>query len=401
MCAARRVSRDGDRRPAGEGSVYFDEVNGCWFACLPRGPDGKRPKRRAKSEAEAWKKLRALQRQREQGLATEKQPALLSYAPAWLAAKKSIAPNTRAAYQYLIDRWLIPLLGKLRIDGISPDHVRALISAIEKAERSPWHAYVVLRAMLNTAVREGKLVRNPVKLVEAPAPPAAVVQPLEPAGVVSFFDVITEHRLELLYHIAIFHGPREGECLGLLWSDLDWETGALKITGQVQTVKIDGTYVTRRVTWTKASKRKKSTDSTKHRVLYLTPAQLDRLREHWKCQQDERRMRGVEWREHGLMFPSEVGTPIQPRNLVTHFKKALKRASLPETTRFHDLRHTCATLMLTEGAKLLDVADQLGHSAISTTANFYGHVYEETRRSHTGALEERVKRERIKKGQTG
>ena len=104
----------------------------------------------------------------------------------------------------------------------------------------------------------------------------------------------------------------------------------------------------------------------------------DVLHQH-RTHQDSQRT-SEHWQEHGLVFPSNVGTLMEPGNLHRRFKIVLKRAGLPATVRFHDLRHSCATLLLAQGVPLVVVRDTLGHAQISTTADIYGHVLPETHR---------------------
>lgn len=113
---------------------------------------------------------------------------------------------------------------------------------------------------------------------------------------------------------------------------------------------------------------------------------VDLLVDHRRQQEEERLAWGEEWEEHGLVFPSERGTPLEPRNLHRHFKIALKRAGLPETTRFHDLRHSCATFLIAQGVHPRVVMEILGHSQISLTMNTYGHVQPETQRDATSKV---------------
>ena len=103
------------------------------------------------------------------------------------------------------------------------------------------------------------------------------------------------------------------------------------------------------------------------------------LRQHRAKQLQERLLAGTQWQENGLVFPSTIGTPLEPRNVHRLFHKALERAGLPRT-RFHDLRHTCATLLLVQGVPARVVMETLGHSQISLTMNTYSHVLPELQR---------------------
>jgi integrase len=113
------------------------------------------------------------------------------------------------------------------------------------------------------------------------------------------------------------------------------------------------------------------------RELPLSEELVVRLRVHRTNQDEERRLLGEQWKDYDLVFPSEVGTVLMARNLVRHFKAALQRAELPSSFRFHDLRHTAATLMLAAGVPLKTVSDILGHSSIQVTADTYGYTFEE------------------------
>jgi len=114
--------------------------------------------------------------------------------------------------------------------------------------------------------------------------------------------------------------------------------------------------------------------TTGKRTLPLPTRLVEALRVHWLNLQESRRSLGMEWKEHGLVFPSEVGTPVSPRNLVRQFKSTLKRAGLPQTIRFHDLRHSCATFLVAQGVHPRVAMEILGHSHISTTMEIYGHA---------------------------
>lgn len=123
------------------------------------------------------------------------------------------------------------------------------------------------------------------------------------------------------------------------------------------------------------------------RMLPLPEILVRVLQEHQREQEAERRIRGDEWHEHGLIFPSTVGTPLIGRNLVRHFKDMLARAGLPETIRFHDLRHSCASFLVAQGVHMRVVMEVLGHSRIAITADTYSHVVDSTMRDAIDRLE--------------
>jgi integrase len=121
--------------------------------------------------------------------------------------------------------------------------------------------------------------------------------------------------------------------------------------------------------------------------LRLSRQAVSALRAHRKRQLEERVRKAGLWEDHGLVFPSEVGTPMSGRNLYRAFKIRVKRASLPQTLRFHDLRHTCATLLLRQGVNPKFVQELLGHADISLTLNTYSHVLPDMGDAATGGMD--------------
>ncbi len=110
------------------------------------------------------------------------------------------------------------------------------------------------------------------------------------------------------------------------------------------------------------------------RRIDLTPGSVEALKRHRKAQLEERQRRAGLWQDQDLVFPSSVGTPLSHRNAVRSFKGLLRRAELPETTRFYDLRHTCATLLLSRNVHPKFVQELLGHASIALTLDTYSHV---------------------------
>jgi integrase len=180
-------------------------------------------------------------------------------------------------------------------------------------------------------------------------------------------SAVAGQRFELIYRLTLSLGLRRGEVLGLRWQDVDLTGRTLHITMALQ--RYQG-KLHLAPTKTQASTR----------CLPLPDLFIAALQAHRTAQALERAAAETDWIEHDLVFPSQRGTPTEPRNLIRHFKRALSVAGLPETIRFHDLRHSCATFLIAQGVHPRVVMEILGHSQISVTMNTYGHVLPESQR---------------------
>jgi integrase len=167
-----------------------------------------------------------------------------------------------------------------------------------------------------------------------------------------------------LYVLAISTGMREGELLGLKWQDINFDTGKLSVRRSLVITKKDGTGFS-------DTKRKKSRRSIK-----LSQSALEALKHHRKRQNEDRLRLGSGWQDNDLVFPGERGQAMKPWSLTGGpFKRALRRAGLPDNITFHEAtRHTCATLLLSKGAHMKLVQELLGHASISITMDTYSHV---------------------------
>jgi integrase len=169
---------------------------------------------------------------------------------------------------------------------------------------------------------------------------------------------------QALYHLALTTGMRQGELLGLKWTDLQLHSGALLVQCQVQDIRGQGTIF--QEPKTRAGRR----------TIKLGEGTLQALRLHYERQQLLKVVAGSRWKENDLIFPSKVGTPRDPSNLCLDFNRVLEKAGLPKI-RFHDLRHTAASLMLNHGVPVIVASTRLGHSKPSITLDIYGHLYQE------------------------
>jgi integrase len=221
--------------------------------------------------------------------------------------------------------------------------------------------HTVLQSALSLAVKAGKIGSNPVKATRPPRAPSREMSILNESQVNSLLVASKGHRLEALYHLAVTTGMRQMELLGLKWTDLDWDKQTLRVERQL----------------VRSSVKDKRFNPLKtnygRRTLSLGSNSISALRDHYKRQQLEKQAAGENWVENGLIFTNTLGKPSDPRNLLRDLKKLLKAAGLPEI-RFHDLRHTSATLMLNQGIPIMVISRRLGHSRPSTTLNYYGHL---------------------------
>jgi integrase len=200
------------------------------------------------------------------------------------------------------------------------------------------------------------------------------IQPLNRDQVRALFEAAVSNRLEALYIVAVHCGLRQGELLGLKWEDLDFERGTLSVRRTLATAKGAPTF-----TPPKTAKSRRN--------INLTPTAIEALKRHGERQAEEMLKADTLYQDYGLVFASQVGTPVSRHNLTRSFKALLRRAGLPRSTRFHDLRHTCATLLLGRGFNAKFVQELLGHSTIAVVLDTYSHVMPGTA-NHSSAIEE-------------
>ncbi len=372
----------GKRRGNGEGAIYQRESDGLWCTSVDLGVINGKRKRKViygQTRKEVANKLKDLHRDQSAGLQlTSEQLTIKDFLEQWLeqTVKRQNRPRTYQKYAADVKHHIIPALGKVLLSKLTPDHVQAMLNGLadtDRAARTVSNVRAALRKALNQALRRGYVLRNVATLVDAPRTTTFSIQPLDQVQARKLLNAVTGHRLEALYRVALSLGMRRGEICGLRWQDIDLAAATLTINGSLQ--RFNG-----KLHWT-APKTASSI-----RMIALPPILLDALRTH-KARQDQERADADDWEESGYVFVSQRGTPLEPDNVVRHFKSVLRKAELPERVRFHDLRHSCATLLITQGIHLSVIKDILGHAQISTTADVYGHVFLETQRQATATLD--------------
>jgi integrase len=217
----------------------------------------------------------------------------------------------------------------------------------------------VLKSALEHAVREDELPRNVARNVKTTTHQPRHFQPLTAAEARQFLDAARADRLQALYELALRTGLRKGELLGLHWEDLDLTTGTASIHRSLQRTRTGG--LTHLPTKTRASERR----------IALPTECLHSLKKHQERQDKERET--AAWQDSSLVFTTPTGRPLDPANLTRRFRSFLNRAGL-RRIRFHDLRHSTATLLLEQGVDLVVIKELLRHAHIGVTAGVYAHV---------------------------
>jgi integrase len=360
------------------GASASEKKIGKWIGTLDIGYINGKRKRiyvYGKTRKEASDKLREQKQAHEQGidLTAEKQ-TVAQYLAHWLeTGAMTWKPATHESYSFVCRVYINPHLGHIQLQKLTAAQVQKWVNILRRQEkvngtddenlsnRTIEYAAKVLSRAINKAVKQKILAHNAAKHVDLPRVQKHNINPLTVEQAHTLLAAVKGHRLEGVYWTALSLGMRQGEILALKWSDVDLD---------------------KRLLWVRESK----TDAGV-RTLSLTSDLVGILRAHKIGQAKERLACGSEWQDNGLVFPSQVGTPINKRNLQRHFKDLLRKADLPDV-RFHDLRHTCATLLISRGVSLHVVKEILGHSKISITSDIYGHILPEVREEVSGIIGE-------------
>lgn len=347
------------RRSNGEGRI--EQRGDSWRVQVMIG--GRRRSITGKSKREVQQRMRELQSNADKGLLPPRRVTVREYMEQWLAdvAKPEVRDTTYRSYEQMTRLYIVPVLGYLKLGALQPSHVQGLHAQMQErglSRNTVQRAHRVLHNALNRAVQWGYLPRNVADVVHPPTPKRTELNTLDVAQVKRLLDTAKGRRWEALLALAVATSLREGELLGLKWCDIDFEIGTLQVQRQLG------------ITSRKLVEPK--TDSTR-RSMHLPAYAVTALREHRIRQNETRLIKGREWQNNDLIFPTHSGKPLMARNMVREFKNLLKKADLPDI-RFHDLRHTAATLMLLQGIPVKVVQERLGHSQISLTLGTYSHV---------------------------
>ncbi len=378
------MSKPRGSNPNGEGSIYRRQ-DGRWVgaAYAPTNRGGrKRIAFYGKTRTEVREKLTALLRDVDRGLTVAAENWNCRAVPRPLALVRGQAepgPRTHQGYELVVRRHIVPALGRKRLKALGVADVRRLVQTLNDSGlgvRTVQQVHAVLRNALEQAVRDEAVARNVAKLVKVKTPTYEVGRGLTVAQAKSLLHAVSGERLQALYVLAIYLGLRRAEVLGLRWDDIDLDAERLQVTQTLQ--RVEGSL-------------QLLPPKTRHsrRTVPLPPPCVEALRQHRARQDRERLALGPAWTDSGLVFTTTTGTPIEPDNLRRSWDK-VREATGDPPARFHDLRHTCVSLLLDAGTPPHVVREIVGHSAIDVTMTIYAHASLDEKRTAMRRLGERL-----------
>jgi integrase len=360
------MARQRKRSVHGGGSV-FQRKDGRWEAKFKVEETGKYKSLYAKSERDAYKLLEEAKLQQKQGvLATGPQQTVKQFLEYWLedVEKPAVRLRTYIGNSIVVYKHLIPGLGHIKLQKLTAQQVQAYY-ARKLREGTSASRIRRFQAVLHKALAHAKRIRlvsfnvtEDVELPKAEKPKHVVLMP-EQARVL--LNEAEKWGLEILLALALSTGMRQGEILGLRWSDIDLVKGTLQVSRTVDCVP--GYHFVEGEPKTKSSKR----------TILLPRFLIELLKRHHVRQAEQRSKVGAKWVDRDLVFPNEVGDFVHATTLRHRFYQILADAGLPKM-RFHDLRHSAATILISMGVPPNVVQDLLGHSDIATTLGIYGAV---------------------------
>lgn len=390
------------RRSRGEGTVRQRE-DGKWEAYTARDVLGKRRKVTASTEREVLRRLAEAKRKQAAGVDSRgERQSIGEWLERWLElVERENAASTHENYCTMVRTHVIPHIGKVRpLSALTVDHVddllvqllatpRANLSKQQKLDkeakrpvptlshRTVSYALSLLVASLNVAKERHYLTINVAAQATMPQQTKRAKRLIKrerftKVQAEKLLAAIANHRNEALYRLMLSLGLRRGEALALLRDDIDLDRGLLHVRASLKRVNHK---LIRDTTKTEGSER----------TYQLGPVLTAMMRAHL-ARIDEERDKIPGWQDHGYIFPSTVGTPIEPRNLLTQYKSFLRKAELPETFRIHDLRHACAVFLISQGEHPRVIMGILGHTKIATTMDIYGDMLDEVQSAATDKI---------------
>ena len=337
---------------------------------LPRDADGKRKQARRTvhgTKREADSKLRELVSGAEKGdYVTPSKESVGEFLTRWLDlyAANSTSPRTLEDYQGIIRRYLNRYLGAVPLSALKPDNVQGLYAEMRNRGLSSLtilHTHRLLSECLSHAVKWQILTKNVCDAVDPPRPQRRQMTSLDEDEVGLLLDASDSHPYRDVFFVALYTGLRRSELLALRWSEVDLDRPTLSVVAGLHRLPRQGLILLP----TKTSRSR--------RQISLTDEVVGVLHQIRGQQMVQKIAPGSAWEDTGFVFTKPNGTPLDPERVSKEFSKVVKTAKIPKI-RFHDLRHTHASLMLKAGVGPKAISELLGHASISITMDVYAHL---------------------------
>lgn len=323
-------------------------------------------------------------------VAADNRLKLADYIPIYFEnAQNSLSPSVNEQYHRVSRLYIVPMLGHMKLKDIKPLHVQRFVNALESMTARPdgkpctlsaatvRRYYTVLQSILHSAYKLGIIGINPADgdRITLPKLKEQETEIFTAEELGNMLDCLEDETLQfsVLIHLAINTGCRRGELVGLMWSDIDLGSGIVTVSRSNYKLSGDPEI------------RSKPTKTGKSRKVTVPPYCVDMLREYKIRQAELQLSLGDKWQGDNWVFIQCDGMPMYPTTPTLQFSKFLKRHGLPHK-KFHALRHTSATLLLSNGTDIKTVGERLGHSQLKTT-NRYVHAVEEAQRKAANTLE--------------
>jgi len=279
--------------------------------------------------------------------------------------RHNIAHSTYLRYRSLAIHHINPAIGKIKISELSPRDISDTLSNmrnIGQSVRSMQQARALLSICLSEAENLEYIALNPVKKVKNPQGRSKTFSPLTLEEIKRLLNTFEGTYLSARLHVALLCGLRQGEALGLRWSDIDLINGTLEVKGQIQIVNKQPIFTSLK---TERSRR----------TVILTPNTIAALQRHFNFVEQLKKQGLENWSELDLVFPSKDGMPRSPKTDYDQWQNALKLCGIAPR-RLHDARHSAATLMYASGVGIETISRALGHSTSAITSRLYVHTSE-------------------------
>lgn len=408
----------GTRRRNGESSCYLG-ADGRWHGRVSVGlkSDGSPDRRHvsAKDQETVLEKIKKLSALRDTGKAVPpgRVPTVAEWMRTWLdtIAPRTAQPSTvNEIYRPKVERWIIPMLGRHRLDRLLPEHLDEFYTACAAAglsTKSVLLLHQIITRALKMALRREKVQRNVATLIDAPTHRDAEIEPLSEAEARALLDSARSLRNGARWSVALALGLRQNEALGMRWGCIDLKAGTVRVF-QIKRSRYRHGCTNPAACGAEHHRRPCKNPCTRHsrcpapcakgctlharfcpqrsggdwaftqpksgkaRTVVIPLPLLTLLIDARRLQEQEKTATGTDWTEWDLCFPDADGNPQEPRDDWAQWKELCKKAGVREA-RLHDARHTAATLLLEQGVDIRVVQEILGHSTLAVTKK-YTHV---------------------------